>query len=581
MENVDFDPQAMSVRKIFGQDRQLVVPRYQRNFAWSQRDLEDFYNDFIKTNPKESSSNFIGTILLSDHKTHYEIIDGQQRLSTFTILFAVIRDILDKEIGTSDAKEFANVIQGSYIAFGSRWELKHDADTNNNYKFKISEHVEDYFISQILSRESNKKIKPSNAIEKRIALAYQKLYEWVKDQVFSGRSGTDDKLKLIHILLDRALDVTSIVIYVHDNEIAFNLFESHNAKGQALAKTDLIKSYYFSKLRGPEDDKIKKMDTWDSYFKSLDSDANMPGDRFFSYMIQSYEGNFSSSHLYRRIKPWIDDTSKFEKVLKTNMSLMLDIRNSRSNNRSVGLSLEALNDVISINPAFILILSLARNQQYFSAKYYEKIFIDLENFIYVYRAVSKSPTNILERLFSSLAKDIEDAASTQLPSDTTSIQRFSGRIHAKIMNSFNEIIPKPDTFTDSFVRLSYENSNDRKLIKYTFEKIETVYSNNLLRFGTGFSLEHIYPQNPKASSVISKNLAHTIGNLTPLSKLDNSSLGNITYEKKIDIYKGNADLYSIKSLLELDSKGLRGDELINARAKALAGYCYDTVFKII
>lgn len=582
MEHRDFEPKAMTVRELFTQEKQLTVPRYQRTFAWGEKDIEDFYKDFIETRNtnEEEPLNFIGTILLSDNRDDYEIIDGQQRLLTFTILFAVVRDILEDEIGTNDAKEFASVIQSRYIAFGSKWEIKHGVNQDNNYKLKVGEKVERHFMAQVFLRGASKKPKPKNKVEKRITYAYDTLYDLIKKQVLEGPSKAGDRVVMLHRLLDRILEVACIVIFVRNNEIAFNLFESHNAKGQALAKTDLIKSYYFGRLRGEEEKKLIKMDEWDSNFERLETETDaMAPDRFFSYMLQSYEGNFNSSHLYRRIKPYIDNTSKFESQLRLNLNLMIDLKNSRSDNRAVVQSLEALNDVFNVHPAFILMLSLARNKDYISPKFYEKIFLAIENFSYLYRAVSKLPTNVLERLFSGIAKSIEKKSSDRKPKEKIEIDTFSGQIFSDIQRSFNELLPTFDIFAENFAELSYENGADKKLIRYTFEKIESFNSNNLLRFGTGLSLDHIYAQNTREAKNLKK--IHRIGNLTPLSKVTNSSLGNIGLTEKISVYEMNSDLYSIKTALEaIKSNNEYTDEVITNRSKILARYCYDEVFQI-
>ena len=106
---MSFKPYDLSVKDIFSGDRRYKIPNYQREFSWENENFDDFYNDLIKSS-KLSLENtdinienkyFFGTILLLGSKESpnsevpYEVIDGQQRLTTMTLFFAAIKEIIN------------------------------------------------------------------------------------------------------------------------------------------------------------------------------------------------------------------------------------------------------------------------------------------------------------------------------------------------------------------------------------------------------------------------------------------------------------------------------------------------------
>ncbi|MEB3058714.1 DUF262 domain-containing protein [Parvimonas sp. D9] len=131
---MSFKPYDLSVNDIFSGNRRYKIPNYQREFSWENENFDDFYNDLIKSS-KLSLENtdinienkyFFGTILLlgvkesPDYNIPYEVIDGQQRLTTMTLFFAAIQDII-RNISTEyktdfDERLFCKVTKsGQYI----------------------------------------------------------------------------------------------------------------------------------------------------------------------------------------------------------------------------------------------------------------------------------------------------------------------------------------------------------------------------------------------------------------------------------------------------------------------------------
>ena len=109
--SMSFSPFEMSVKDIFSGNRTYKIPNFQRDFSWKNENFDDFYHDLVKSSgltledtiAKPENKYFFGMILLLGDKStpessSYEVIDGQQRLTTMTLFFAAIQDIIKETL---------------------------------------------------------------------------------------------------------------------------------------------------------------------------------------------------------------------------------------------------------------------------------------------------------------------------------------------------------------------------------------------------------------------------------------------------------------------------------------------------
>ncbi len=143
---VGFDPDKKRIEDIFSGSLQLVIPRYQRTYSWPKEKSEEFFSDFLEESEKaEDNLAFLGTILFAlTADGSLEVIDGQQRLITITIFFAALRDLLVKQITTSQAQIAADHIQKS-ITINSTFGSSYSSSENNKYKLKVGVEIEQIF----------------------------------------------------------------------------------------------------------------------------------------------------------------------------------------------------------------------------------------------------------------------------------------------------------------------------------------------------------------------------------------------------------------------------------------------------
>lgn len=572
---VGFDPDKKRIEDIFSGSLQLVIPRYQRTYSWPKEKSEEFFSDFLEESEKaEDNLAFLGTILFAlTADGSLEVIDGQQRLITITIFFAALRDLLVKQITTSQAQIAADHIQKS-ITINSTFGSSYSSSENNKYKLKVGVEIEQIFTEIIYGTTRDiRLVKPRNIAERRVLDSYNFFARKLKDILLRPGLTSEQSVKIADNLLTRINAIEYIDIRVTNKEVAYNLFESHNAKGVALAKTDLIKNYYFGRLSGTDDEKNKKMDEWDALLDDLtDSTTNMLPDRFFYYMLQSYEGNFPSSNLYRRIKPRMDDHQKFFSDMKRNIQSMINLKNSNTNDREINRILFALNKKLKVNQCFILLLCLYRNSDKLHRPIYNRIYALIEEFTYVYSGVTKSPGNALEKIYSKHAKKIEDSLKPyKKQMSDIDRERVTGKILKDLKRDLDELCPTFSVFAEAFSELRYSNQSNKNIIRYTFEKIEYHHSKGVILLSDAFTLDHIVPQKKNKGG-----LYDSIGNLVPMSQANNSAKGS--NEAMSDDYMDISNFLSVKTVRELLEKNDFGEEEIQERMKYLAKYAYNEAF---
>lgn len=576
---VNFDPDKKRIEDIFESSVQLVIPRYQRTYSWPKEKAEEFYEDFIEESAKaEDNLAFLGTILFAiSEDGSLEVIDGQQRLITITLFLAALRDVLSKSIRSADALIAADHLQKK-IKITSTFGSSYATSENNRYKLRVGLEIEDIFKTMVYDQCPDiRTVKPKNAAEKKVFDAYTFFNKQLKDTLARPGLHSEQQLKLADRILSKINAIEYIDIRVTNKEVAYNLFESHNAKGVALAKTDLIKNYYFGRLTGSDAEKNKKMDEWDSLISEFsDNTSNMLPDRFFYYMLQSYEGNFPSNNLYRRIKPWMVNHQSFFTTLKKNIRLMVDLKNADTDDREINRILTALSEKMRVNQCFIFLLCLYRNQEKLSPSIYKKIFQLVEDFTYIYSGVTKSPGHALEKVYSKHAEALENALE-EYGKDISKIdkEKITGRLLKELRNDLQELAPNYGVFLEAFSDLSYTSRTNKIIIRYTFEKIELHYSKGAVLLGDGFTLDHIIPQR-KAR----EGLYQSIGNLVPLSAAKNSAKGSgvATQGDYLDIN----NFYSVKRLNEqLADDQVFDEDAITTRLNYLARFSYTEAFSVI
>ncbi|GAA7939378.1 hypothetical protein HpHA214_07910 [Helicobacter pylori] len=208
------------------QNNQLVIPIYQRLYSWEKEQCKQLWDDIIKIGGDDKmDGHFIGSILyvldgIKHSKNLLFIVDGQQRLTTITLLLTALRDHLN------DEDEFLKKFSCQKIQ--NRYLINSDKDSDKKFRLILSESDKDTLLS-LIDKDKRKPSEPSLKIVENFKL----FGEWISkntnqlETIFKGL----EKLMIVEIALEKGKDDPQLI------------FESMNSKGMELMQTDLIRNY--------------------------------------------------------------------------------------------------------------------------------------------------------------------------------------------------------------------------------------------------------------------------------------------------------------------------------------------------
>ena len=266
------EPTKTNLKELFsGEDKQYMVPVYQRDYSWKIDQVRQLWDDIL-TAYETSSDYFMGPFVLNseEHETdEYDIVDGQQRLATFTLLFAAIQQYV-KHYLTDRTNEFY-----------SEWELtpknKETADSivdiagrrigwallSQKYYIKLNRKDEVFCREKILNRTIPPICKSDFSLQQNTRIlekAYITFCEYLKDRFIKRNNGLEElKLLLNHTVTK----LWFLRISVESSHDAYLLFEGLNHKGMNLSVADLLKNKFLMTCEDDSDLKERVLEKWD------------------------------------------------------------------------------------------------------------------------------------------------------------------------------------------------------------------------------------------------------------------------------------------------------------------------------
>lgn len=560
-----------------------VVPRFQREYSWKRSQILELWRD-INTNIKtikceyKVEEYFIGPLVLIgdgdstriDIDKEFQIVDGQQRLTTITIILSAIVQAFKKLQVNESAKGLYGYIEGS--------------DDDNNKFFKlVNESPKPYFQNHI-QRYNQRDTQPTSEEEARLKNAYNIIIKELeqKQQMFKNNADYTNYLKALR---SQILKLKTIFITVDSEEEAYTIFETLNARGINLAAVDLVKNSLFKVLNydHPDDDAQTLWKKIRTNLLARRYSVNM--DVFFRhYWISKYQFS-TQKDLYKSFKKQIDLNGKEPRLSSTKaLNFLYDLEKESNfymivtnpneedwrlqEEKNIYQSLKALRlfGGRQVNTILIALMSQYKNKNLNVNDFADAVNY-LEKFHFIFSSISAFRTSAIERKYSKHARNIRNTSS-------------KGQTRNKINEmkvDFNEKLPGFKAFSEGFSNLWYTNDNDsdKKIIQYIFRKIENHMQSTQELNTYKFTLEHIQPQR----STLFKNSIGKIGNLLPLAHPINQDAGVLTLKEKINIYK-QSELLIVKKFVEKYKDGEWDNSTIQKRTEELAKLSYEEVWSI-
>ncbi|WQX21449.1 DUF262 and DUF1524 domain-containing protein [Helicobacter pylori] len=531
------------------QEKQFVIPIYQRVYSWEKEQCKQLWDDIIKTGGNDQiEGHFIGSIVFVHdgiYATNYNellIIDGQQRLTTITLLFIALRDHLNDEDELLE-KFSRQKIQNRYL-------INSDEKGDKKFKLILSESDKDTLLSLI---DKNKR-KPSEP-SLRIMENFKLFEEWIRkntdklETIFKGL----DKLMVVEISLERSKDNPQLI------------FESMNSTGKNLTQTDLIRNYILMGLE-PEKQKI----FYKKYWRAMEEDFKQ-NETLFNQFIRHYltikTGDIPNiSKVYEAFKRYQQErgieTEALLQDLQKYCGYFCRIVFKKEDDKDLNKALSSLVD-LEMDVIYPLLLELYSD--YSDGVLSKQDFIPIIYLIESYicrRAVCGLGTNSLNKVFPSFTKHI------QKDEYFKSLKAHFGYLTEK------QRFPNNDEFKKLFITIDFYNFQKKEYFLERLENFDTKEPVNTKEC----TIEHIMPQTltPEWQRDLGENFQaihdkylHTIGNLTLTGY--NEKYSNNSFQEKRNMEKGfkQSPLRLNQSLKDLESFG---EKEIEKRANDLADW---------
>ncbi|OLQ57171.1 hypothetical protein BHU51_05370 [Helicobacter pylori] len=522
------------------QKNQLVIPIYQRLYSWEKEQCKELWDDIIKIGGNDKmDGHFIGSILyVLDGITHSDnallIIDGQQRLTTITLLLTALRDHLSDEVKRKE-------IEDHYL-------INSDKDGDKKFRLILSESDKDTLLS-LIDKDRRKPSEPSSKIVENFKL----FEEWISqdtnklETIFKGL----EKLMIVEIALEKGKDNPQLI------------FESMNSKGMELTQTDLIRNYIVM-----ETETEKQEGFYNKYWRAMEEEFKQNKklfDRFVRHYLTIKTREIPNiNKVYVAFKRYQQERGIETEVLLQDLQkycgyfcqIVFKKEADKDLNKALGFLVDLEMDVI-----YPLLLELYSD--YSDGVLSKADFIPIIALIESYicrRAVCGLGTNSLNKVFPSFTKYIQKNEYFK------SLKAHFGYLTEK------QRFPNNDEFKDLFITIDFYRFKKRE---YFFERLEN-FDRGERVYTREYTIEHIMPQELTEEwkrdlgenfQEIHNKYLHTIGNLTLTGY--NSEYSNKSFQEKRNMERGFKD-----SPLRLN-QGLRGlkpfgEEEIKKRANDLA-----------
>ncbi len=519
------------------QKNQLVIPIYQRVYSWEKEQCKELWDDIIKVGGDDKmDGHFIGSILyVLDGITHSDnallIIDGQQRLTTITLLLTALRD------HWSDKRK---EIEDHYLINSNR-------DGDKKFRLILSESDKDTLLS-LIDKDRREPSEPSSKIVENFKL----FEEWVSntnelETIFKGL----EKLMIVEIALEKGKDDPQLI------------FESMNSKGMELSQTDLIRNYIVM-----ETEVEKQEGFYNKYWRAMEEEFKQDEtlfDRFVRHYLTIKTREIPNiNKVYVALKDYqqkegigIEELLKdLQKYCGYFCRIVFKKETDKDLNKALGFLVDLEMDVV-----YPLLLELYSDYSdgVLSSNDFISIIALIEGYI-CRRAVCGLGTNSLNKVFLSFTKHI------QKDEYFKSLKAHFGSLTEK------QRFPNNDEFKNRFITIDFYHF---KKNKYFFERLENFNTKEPVNTQE-CTIEHIMPQTLNLEwerdlgenfQAIHDKYLHTIGNLTLTGY--NQKYSNKSFQEKRDMEKGFK-----QSPLKLNQslKESFGEEVIKKRANDLADW---------
>lgn len=508
-----------SIEGILKDNPKMKIPIFQRDYSWKRDNWKELWND-IKIGFINKSKHYLGSIVLVENDDTMEVVDGQQRLTTISLLYLAIisnfNELIDNKIDVEQNITRANdikklICETNLYDISSTNKLQLNENNNMVYsEYLVKNEVPD---DKITLTESNKLL--------------VECFKYFKREIKRECTNDGEKYQSFKLLLDYYRFISDKLILIEitasDYNNAYIIFETLNDRGLDLTVMDLLKNYLFSKVHPSKHNDIKKY--WNDIIKNVDEKNTT---KFIRHYWNSYNTKVTEKGLFKVIKEKIDSQEvviEFINRLEEVSYMYRCISDPKSSlwngDESIKKSLGEIK-LYNVDLCYPVLLAAQINISDLPLK--RKIFRLCSIISFRYIVIRNGSANDLERAYNNLCIHINN--------------NKNDLDFSKIEKELKEFIVPKDEFIASFINKTVKTKNNKRLITYILKGIER---NRGTKISEDYTIEHILPEKygQEWNDIFNKeaeDYIYRLGNYILLEKGYNSAIGNESFQKKKESY---------------------------------------------
>jgi len=475
------------------------IPRFQRPYSWERENVEDFWNDvFVNSGPDY----FIGSMVVFKPKgsdTAF-VVDGQQRLTTITMLLAAIRNSF-KENGFADlAAGIQSLIERRDINNQDQYSLQ----TETSYPY-FQEHIQSAIAPEV-EAEIGREEEALSLTFDYFRYQLNETVKSIKGNKTMSLAAVETKIrKTISELRDKLLSLKVIYIDLDNEDDAYIIFETMNTRGKDLEPSDLFKSH-LTKLIKPKNKNVDiTKDYWNKIVETIEgSEADLAVSTYLHHYWLSRYDYVTAKGLYkdlkRRIRP-IDAKALLDNLVKDS-KLYREIQETAyrkwsKNERQIKESLDAL-ILFRVKQQLPMVLALMHAYVGGEIKLgqLQDMLMAIENFHFIFTAVtSQRSSGGISFMYALHARNLLAAK------DANS----RGRVLSDLKKKLRDKLPTYEEFESNFIGLTFTNdfTKQKKIIQYVLSRLDKGEAGGVAVDYEQMSIEHLASQSGKLGGRLS------------------------------------------------------------------------------
>lgn len=518
----NFSTANQTYRMLMGNGLIYSVPRFQRDYSWTDEEWDDLWNDIENVlSPEGEPSHYMGYLVLqSQDSKYFDIIDGQQRLTTLSIIVLAVLSNIQRLIESGEDAENnrrrQDQLRNSLIGYLdpvtliARSKLNLNRNNDNLYQ--------NYLVPLQPAPKRNLK-----STEHQM----RKAFEWWQEKTaYIYRSG-----EALAGFIDRLTDkLFFTVITVSDELNAYKVFETLNARGVKLSSTDLLKNYLFSVVHDQNQDEheLSNLETrWEELVGKLGSES-FPD--FLRAHWNSRNKFLRHSELFKRIRDRIRNREEVFALLR-DMMTDVDTYVALSKPEDELWTPEQRKYIgelkmFTVRQVYPLLLTACR--KFTNPNELRDILRAISIISFRYNVISNNPANEQERVYNTVAERLATENMT----------------FRDVLNELRPIYIRDKDFIYAFSNkiLKTTQSRNKRVVRYILFAIEQHITTISHDFDSDrYNLEHIMPENlseawDHITDMDHEQFVYRLGNMTIMSTAQNRNLGNAGFDVKRETF---------------------------------------------